>query len=47
MHPKETGPVDSEKEEKEEAKERTKKPYSPPELTKFGPVEELTGPVPS
>jgi hypothetical protein len=29
-------------EEREEAKEREKKPYSKPELTKYGPVEEMT-----
>lgn len=44
MHTKETGSVESEKEEKGKDEEQAKKPYSPPELTKFGPVEELTGP---
>ncbi len=29
--------------EREEVKERPKKPYSPPQLTKFGEVEEFTG----
>lgn len=34
-------------EDREEVKETTKKPYSPPQLTKFGEVEEFTGIVPS
>lgn len=31
------------KDEPREVKEREKKPYRAPELTKFGPVEEMTG----
>jgi hypothetical protein len=31
-------------EEREEDKEWEKKSYSAPELTKYGPVEEFTGP---
>jgi hypothetical protein len=31
--------------EREEVKERAKKPYTTPHLTKFGRVEEHTGPL--
>ena len=31
--------------EREEVKEQPKKPYTTPRLTKFGDVEELTGPM--
>jgi hypothetical protein len=34
-------------EEREEVEGQKKKPYNAPELTKFGPVEEFTGPPPS
>jgi hypothetical protein len=33
--------------EREEKKEQQRKPYRPPKLRKFGPVEEFTGRVPS
>ncbi len=32
--------------EREEVKEQPKKPYTTPHLTKFGRVEEHTGPLP-
>ncbi len=31
--------------EREEVKEQPKKPYTTPHLTKYGPVEEFTGPI--
>jgi hypothetical protein len=31
-------------EEREEVKEREKKPYTTPELTKFAPIEDITEP---
>jgi hypothetical protein len=34
-------------EEREEVEGRGKKPYSRPELTKFAPVEEMTGDIPT
>jgi hypothetical protein len=32
-------------EEREEVEKQKKKPYSAPELTKFAPIEEMTGSI--
>jgi hypothetical protein len=44
MEPQKRGKAE---EERKKVDDRSKKPYLPPKLIKFGPVEEFTGSVPS